>query len=91
MVEGILTCSCSGVDKKATDAFSIIIRSDNIPELYRGKDAVRRLADKYPNTNLDRYLRGITKKSGRWAYYLRADANGDIAELWDLLTGRRVG
>lgn len=90
MIEVILVCSCSGMEKKAADTFSIVYPGHPIPKVYKGKDKVRALSEQHPGTNLARYVQGVSKKAGRWAYYLVADEQGDITLLYDLITNARV-
>ena len=90
MMEAILICSCSGVQEKAKTSFKIIFPDREQPAIHRGRDIVKKLADKYPGTNLGRYLSAISKKSGRYAYYIKADEDYNIVESYDLFTGKRL-
>lgn len=90
-LEAILTCSCPGMGKKSTTAFSLLFPDRAHPVLYRGEDQVRKLADEHPDTNVERYLRAVARQKGKWAYYVSTDDAGNITKLYDLTTGRRVG
>lgn len=90
VLKAIVCCGCGGIGKKAEYAFKIAFPDDEVPEIHKGKDAVRRLAEQNPNTNFERYMRGVAKKSGKWAYYVATNEQGDITELYDLLAGKRI-
>lgn len=86
----IVVCRCSGLDVQAKMAFEIAFPKKEMPEVFRGKDRISFLADGHPNTNLSRYLQAISKKNGRFAYYIE-EQDGDIFMNYDLLKGKRVG
>lgn len=89
MLDAILTCACSGQDQKAITAFQILFPGKPVPEI-RHKNQMVQLAEKYPDTNLDRYLRGVAKTNGKWMYYIVYTEDGDITELYNLTNGQRV-
>lgn len=89
MIEVIVVCRCSGVREKAETGFKIAFPDKELPQIYRGQDAIRGLASAHSDTNLGRYLQAIVKKSGQFAYYLQSD-NGDVLLNYDLLKGKAV-
>lgn len=90
-MKALLACSCSGIKEKAERAYQILFPKTEMPEIYKGADAVRELAQKYPNTNFSKHLSAIAKTKGQWAYLVETDDDGNIIEEHDLITGRRVG
>lgn len=86
----IVTCRCSGIPEKAKAAFAILYPRRETPEVFRGADRIRYLADSHPGTDFGRYLLAIAKKNGQYAYYLEEE-NGSVAMNYDLLKGKRVG
>lgn len=89
-MRALLICTCSGMADKAPRAFRIAFPDDEEPPIYRGKDAIRRLAEQHPDTNLGKYLLGITRKSGKFAYFVESNERGDITTLYDLIVNKRV-
>lgn len=86
----IAVCTCSGMKEKAVSAYKIMFPGEEVPQLYKGSNAIRDFGDKLPNTNLSRYLSAIAKKNGQFAYFIEYDDNGDIICNYDLKTGKRV-
>ena len=86
----IVVCTCSGMFEQAKAAYYILYPNTELPEVYKGKDAVRSLADGQPDNNLKKYLTAVAKKNGRFAFYIESDDNGDIKEVYNLMTGKRV-
>lgn len=81
----ILTCSCSGQDKKALEAYSLLFPDSSIPEVVRGRDHVYKL---YQETKND-HIKALSRLNGRYSYYLELEGNDIIKEI-DLITGKRV-
>ena len=91
MREYILACSCSGVPEKAQTSYKIMFpEREKIPEVYKGKDKIMKLAEQYQNTNFYRYAQAIAKKNGQYAHYIKTNDKQDILENYNLLNGRRV-
>lgn len=86
----IAVCTCSGMKEKAIAAYKILSPEEEVPQIYKGANAIRDLSNKFPNTNLSRYLSAIAKKNGQFAYLIDFDDNGDIISNYDLKTGKRV-
>lgn len=86
----IAVCSCSGMKEKAIMAYKIAFPKTDVPEVVRGEDAIRALANRLQSTNVSKYLNAIAKKNGQYAYYIKYDENGDVAYNYDLLLGRRI-
>ena len=86
----IIRCSCGGVKTKMEAAMNLIAPGEPLPSDYKGKDAIKKLAERYPNTNLSRHLDAVSKKRGRYCYYLEYTEDGDIKDFRDLMTGRKV-
>lgn len=89
MTEYIVVCKCSGMKEKAVSAFKISNPLKEVPQVVVGANAIGVLAEQKPNTNFCNYLKAISKKSGRYAYYIKED-NGDVVSTYDLIKGKRV-
>lgn len=76
--------------EKAISAYKISFPKTEMPDIYKGEDAIRALAHSIPNTNLSRYLLAIAKKNGRYAYFIESDDNGDVVSNYDLIIGKMV-
>ena len=85
----ILICKCSNMKQTAEMAFNIAFPHQPMPKIYRDS-AISTLTEQKPNTNLANHLSAIAKKSGRWAYYIAYDMDGNITEMYDLLTTKRL-
>lgn len=81
----ILCCSCFRMDKKASEAFSILFPNEMLPEIIKGKDRIYKFAK---NINND-HITAISKLTGRFAYYVELDGNKIITE-YDLVKGTRI-
>lgn len=89
MTEYIVVCRCSGMKEKALSAFKIAYPLKETPQIVVGAQAIGLLAEQKPNTNFYSYLKAISKKHGRYAYYIKED-NGDVSFTYDLVKGKRV-
>lgn len=90
MSEYLIICGCSGMQHKAELAFNVAFPRKAIPTVCRGKSQISELAGRHSGTDLSRYLLAISKKSGRFAYYIEED-NGVVTLNYDLLKGKRIG
>lgn len=90
MSEFLAICGCSGMQNRAKLAFEISFPDKAIPTVYRGKSQIEELAGQKTGTDLSRYLMAISKKNGKFAYYIEED-DGCVAFSYDLLKGRRIG
>lgn len=90
MIECLAICTCSNMQNKSEQAFRLLFRDEPIPPVARGRDKITQLADKYPNTNVSKYLKAIARKVGKFAYFIRATDDGDVSEVYDLLKGKKV-
>ena len=91
MTDYMFICSCSGVKEKSAKAFKILKPEAEMPEPLVGKDRMRAVAEKMPSdSNAAKYIQALAKKNGRFAYYVSVDDNLNIAEMYDLLTGKRL-
>lgn len=85
----ILTCSCKGQDKFVREAYSILYPDTPVPPIYKGRGSITQLADKYPDTNLSKYLKGIASNKEKYAYLLTTDGR-DVLSLINLKTGAKI-
>lgn len=81
----ILVCSCHKMDKKASEAFSILFPKEILPEIIKGKDRIYKLAKSLEND----HMLAISKLGGKFAYYVELDDNKIIKE-YDLVKGKRI-
>ena len=81
----ILCCSCFRMDKKASEAFSVLFPNEVLPDIIKGKDRIYKFAK---NINND-HITAISKLTGRFAYYVELDGN-KIMKEYDLVKGIRL-
>ena len=81
----ILTCSCFRMDKKASEAFSILFPNEVLPNIIKGRDRIGKFAQSLEND----HIKALSRLSGKFAYYLSLK-DDKITEEWDLLRGRRI-
>lgn len=86
----IVRCSCGGVKTKMDAAMQVLAPGEPLPPEYKGSDAIRKFMAEHPNTNLSRHLEAVVKKHGRYCYYIEYNDAGDITDMRDLMTGRRL-
>ena len=81
----ILCCSCHKMDKKATEAFSVLYPDKPVPQVIKGRDRVHQFAHVHNND----HLKAISKLSGKYAYYIKL-LGDDIVEEVDLVKGTKL-
>ena len=86
----IAVCTCSGMKEKAESAFRILFPKDTLPQIVRGKDAIKKVASYHKGQNIGNYLEAIAKKSGKFSYYIEYDDRGDVINNINLMTGKKV-
>lgn len=86
----IVRCTCGGVKTKMESAMQMIAPGEPLPPEVKGGDAIRKLAEQYPGTTLASHLLALAKKHGRYCYYIEATEKGDLKDMRDLFTGRRM-
>ena len=81
----ILCCSCFRMDKKASEAFSILFPNEVLPDIIKGKDRIYKFAKSVNND----HITAISKLTGKFAYYVKLDGE-KIVEEYDLMKGTRI-
>ena len=81
----ILCCSCFRMDKKASEAFSVIFPNEVLPNIIKGKDRIY----KFSQTINNDHIKAISKLSGRFAYFVEIEGD-KITKEYDLVKGRRI-
>ena len=81
----ILCCSCFRMDKKASEAFSVIFPNEVLPNIIKGKDRIY----KFSQTINNDHIKAISKLTGRFAYFVEIEDN-KIVQEYDLLKGKRI-
>lgn len=81
----ILCCSCFRMDKRASEAFSVLFPNEVLPEIIKGKDKIYKFAKDIKND----HITAISKLTGRFAYYVELDGDKIITE-YDLMKGTRI-
>lgn len=82
----ILTCSCHNMDKRASEAFCLLMPDQVLPDIVKGRDRLHKLAKELGNE----HIKAISKLSGKFAYYVELDDKNTITKEINLLTGARV-
>lgn len=88
MVDVILCCSCFRMDKKASEAFSVLFPDRVLPHIVKGKDRIYKFAKSLTPQN--DHLLAISKLSGKFAYYVELDKDNKIITEYDLIRGTRI-
>lgn len=81
----ILSCSCFGMQKKASEAFSLLFPNEVLPKIIKGKDRIYKFSREVEND----HIQAISRLSGKFAYYLELDGQ-NILEEYNLVTGKRI-
>lgn len=81
----ILTCSCFRMDKKASEAFSVLFPNEVLPDIIKGRDRIYKFAKDINND----HITAISKLTGKFAYYVELDGNKIVTE-YDLVKGKRI-
>lgn len=81
----ILCCSCFRMEKKASEAFSILFPNEILPDIIKGKDRIYKFAKSVDND----HITAISKLTGKFAYYVKLDGD-KIVEEYDLVKGTRL-
>ena len=85
MTEIILCCGCFKMDKKASEAFSVLFPKQALPKIIKGKDRIYKFSQEIGNE----HIKAISKLSGRFAYYLEIDGEKILKE-YDLVKRTRL-
>lgn len=85
----ICRCSCGGVSTYVKSSMDLLKLAPTDKE-YVGKEKIRALAQKYPDSTLAQHLGVIAKKSGRYAYYISVDDDHNITAMYNLIKGQKV-
>lgn len=86
----IIRCTCGGVKTKMEAAMQLLAPGESLPPEVRGGDAIMKMARKWQGTNFGNHLLVLAKKHGRYCYYIEITDKGDIKDIRDLMTGRRM-
>ena len=86
MIKKILCCSCFRMDKKASEAFSMLFPNEILPDIVKGRDRIWKMAKAMDND----HITAISRLSGKFAFYVELDGDKIIKE-YNLLTGKRIG
>lgn len=86
----IIRCACGGIKTYIEKSMELLYPGKELPKEYLGRTAMKELMNEYPDTNLSRHLEAMSKKSGRYAYYIEYDDKGDIVDMANLVTGKKT-
>lgn len=86
MTSFILCCSCFRMDKKASEAFSIMFPDRILPKIVKGRDRLAKLASVTGND----HIKAISRLSGKFAYYVEVNEDQSIAVEYDLIKRKRI-
>lgn len=81
----ILICSCYRMDKKASEAFSVLFPNEVLPDIIKGRDRISKFAKEVKND----HITAISRLTGRFAYYIEIE-DGKILKEYDLVRGNRI-
>lgn len=85
----IVRCGCGGIQNYIKSSMNLL-KLASPDEEYVGKEKIRKLAEKYPDTTLSQHLGVIAKKNGRYAYYISANEVNEITAMYNLIKGQKV-
>lgn len=87
----IVRCGCGGIQNYIKSSMSLLnLAPVTEQETFVGKEKIRKLAEKYPDTTLAQHLGVIAKKNGRYAYYISANEANEITAMYNLIKGQKV-
>ena len=87
----IVRCGCGGIQNYIKSSLSVLkLTPVTEQDTYVGKEKIRKLAEKYPNTPFAQHLGVIAKKAGRYAYYISTDDSSNIVAMYNLIKGQKV-
>lgn len=86
----VLRCSCGGIQTHVEKSMGLL-KLAPANETFIGKEKIRKFAASLPaESNARQYMDSIAKKSGRYAFYMALNGEGDILSLYNLVTGKKV-
>lgn len=85
----VVRCSCGGVSTYVEKSIKVL-GLDAPSEIFVGKEKIRKLAERYPNTSLAQHLQAVVKKSGRYAFYISTSDEQEITAMYNLINGKKV-
>lgn len=85
----VARCGCGGVQNYVKSSMELF-KLPAPDETAVGKEKIRALMNRFPNTNLSAHLDAVAKKSGRYAFYIQSTEEHDISAMYNLITGKKV-
>lgn len=85
----VVRCGCGGIQKYVENSIKVLSLAAP-EEAFIGKEKIRSLAQRYPNTSFADHLQALAKKSGRYAYYISTTEDNEISAMYNLINGKKV-
>lgn len=88
--EYIICCMCGDTPQFSRDSFKLLFKGKKMPDMWYQPNLHNLLAQLERDTNFYNYIRdNLLNTTSKYSYYFRVE-NGDVAEQWNLLTGKKV-
>lgn len=86
----VLRCGCGGIQTHVEKSMGLL-KLAPANETYIGKEKIRKFASSLAlGSNARNYIDAIAKRSGRYAYYMALNSDGDVTALYNLVTGKKT-
>lgn len=93
----IVTCQCHDTPEFAHDAYQLLRQSvlvdapEEIPEINKENEIVELVGQlgELPNKDANKAVQAVVA-SEKFAIYAHIRDTGEVVEIWNLLTGRRI-
>lgn len=87
---GLVVHNCGGIQTYVEKSMGLL-KLPPANETYIGKEKIRKFASSLAlGSNARNYIDAIAKRSGRYAYYMALNGDGDVAALYNLVTGKKT-
>lgn len=90
MSEAIVCCACDGVPLASQAAYRVITKR-KAPISWAGENRISVLLELLPpNSPVYQHVLALSKKSGKFSYFIEWDMDGNITRMYNLLNGKEV-
>lgn len=87
----IICCDCGDTPKFSEEAYKILFPKKNAPNIYHTEKDMKGVLQQMPEYSPAwLYVRDALESEHKYSYYINSDNNGNINEMYNLLSGKKV-
>lgn len=90
-MEVIITCKCGGIDEKAKAGFELLFPGRSLPKIIRHQNIHTFLSSIPKDWSFSTYVAdNLIRNKEKFAFYFDVSEKGDIAAMYNLISGKKV-